>query len=90
MADGGPPAPQPPPVAPPVVPPFPPMQPSPSPTKLAVQPIQPALPQVQPGPIPQLNRSHFKPEFTENQMKMQMHIFSGQMIGWTLMHFQRV
>ena len=33
-------------------------------TQTAVPPGQPAAPPVQPGPIPQLNWSHFKPEFT--------------------------
>ena len=47
MADGGPQAPQ-----PPVVPPAPHVQ-------LPVPPAQP----IQPAPMPQLNWSHFKPEF---------------------------
>ena len=37
-------------------PPAPPAQP-------AALPVQPAVPPVQPGQIPQLNWSHFKPEF---------------------------
>ena len=66
MTDGRPPAPQLPPVVPPVVLPAPPVQlPSP-PTQLTVPPAQliapPAQP-IQPAPMPQLNWSHFKPEF---------------------------
>ena len=52
MADGAPPTPQPPPVPP---------------VQLPAPPAQPALPHtqpIQPGPMPQLNRSHFKTEFT--------------------------
>ena len=56
MVDGGPSAAQPPPVVPTAVPPVPPVQPPAPPTK-------PAVPPVQPGPIPQLNWSHFKPDF---------------------------
>ena len=36
--------------------------PAPS-TQPAVPPVQPAAQPVQPGPMPQLNWSHFKPEF---------------------------
>ena len=39
------------------------MQPPASPTQPAVLPVQPTAPPVQPGPMPQLNWSHFKPEF---------------------------
>ena len=60
MADRGPPTPQPCPVIPPVLPPVPPVQPPASPAQLIVSPRQP----IQPGPMPQLNWSHFKPEFT--------------------------
>ena len=60
------------------------------PTQPFVAAVQSAATLVQPGPMPQLNWSHFKPEFKENQMKMQKHIFLRQMIGWTLMHFQMV
>ena len=31
-----------------------------------------------------LNWSNFKPEFLENQKKMQKHIYYAQMIGWRL------
>ena len=56
MADGGPPAP---PVAP--APPAP----QPPPIVPAVPPAQPILVQsIQPAHVPQLNWSHFKPEFT--------------------------
>ena len=63
MADGRPPAPQPPPVVPPA-----------PPVKLPAPPTQPIVPLVQPiappaqsiqAPVPQLNWSHFKPEFTD-------------------------
>ena len=59
MADGGLPAPQAPPTAPapPAASPAPPTQP-------AALPVQPAAPQIRPGQIPQLNWSHFKPEFS--------------------------
>ena len=60
MADGGPPATQPPPVIPPVVPPVPPVQLPASPA----QPIVPSKQSFQPAPMPQLNWSHFEPEFT--------------------------
>ena len=53
MADGGPPAPQPPPDIPPVVPPVP-----------FAQSIVPLAQPIQPAPMPELNWSHFKPEFT--------------------------
>ena len=60
MADGGPPAlpaPQPPPVTPSVQLLVPPVQPIVPPAQpISTQPIQPA-------PMPQLNWSHFKPEF---------------------------
>ena len=60
MADGRLPAPQPPPVVSPVQLPAP-------PTQLIVSPAQPIAPPtqpIQPEPMPQLNWSHFKPEFT--------------------------
>ena len=60
MADGGPTTPQPPPVMPQVVHPVPPVQPPAPPT----QPIVPSTLPIQPAPMPQLNWSHFKPEFT--------------------------
>ena len=63
MADGRPPAPQP----PPVVPPASPMQLPAPPTQLIVPPAQtipPPTQPIQPAPMPQLNWSHFKPEFT--------------------------
>ena len=65
MADGGPPVPEPPPLAlaPPAAPPASPTQPPASPTQPVAPPIQPASPLVQPCPMPQLNWSHFKPEF---------------------------
>ena len=59
MTDGGPPAPQPPPIIPPVVPPVPPVQALAPPAQPIIPPIQP----IQPAPVPQLNWSHFKPEF---------------------------
>ena len=90
MADGGPPTPQQPPVAPPAVPPVPPMQPPAPPTQLAVPSVQPAVPPLPPSPITQLNWSHFKSEFTGKSYEDVEHIFLGQMIGWTFMHFQRV
>ena len=52
MADGGPPVPQMPPIIPLVVPPAPPVQ-------LPSSPAQP----IQPASLPQLNWSHFKPEY---------------------------
>ena len=62
MADGRPPVPQP----PPHVPPAPPVKlPAPL-TQLIVPPAQPIAPPakpIQPAPVPQLNWSHFKPEF---------------------------
>ena len=59
MADGGSPGPQLPPVVLPVVPPaLPVLPPAPS-----AQPIAPPSWQIQ-APMPQLNLSHFKPEFT--------------------------
>ena len=39
------------------------MPPPAPPTQPAVPPVQPAAPPLQPGPMPQLNWSHFKPEF---------------------------
>ena len=59
MADGGPPAPQPPPVIPLVIPHVFPVQPPAPP----VQPIVPPTQPIHPIPEPQLNWSHFKPEF---------------------------
>ena len=43
----------------PVIPPVPSMQPPAPPAQPAVPPMQP----IQPCPMPQLNWSHFKPEF---------------------------
>ena len=67
MPDGGPSAPQLPPAATalPAVPPASPVQPLAPHMQPAVPPIQPAAPPVQPGSMPQLNWSHFKPEFVE-------------------------
>ena len=65
MADGGPPAP-PAPQPPPVMPPAPPVQLPVPPVQLIVPPAQPIAPPTQPiqsAPMPQLNWSHFKPEF---------------------------
>ena len=45
---------------PPVVPPVPPVQLPAPPAQLITSPPQP----IQPAPMPQLNWSHFKPEFT--------------------------
>ena len=59
MADGGPPAPQPPLGIPAVVPPVSPIQVPAPPAQPLVPPAQP----IQPTPMPQLNWSHFKPEF---------------------------
>ena len=42
-----------------MVPPVPPVQPPAPPSQPIVQPTQP----IQPAPMPQLNWSHFKPEF---------------------------
>ena len=59
MSDRGPPVLQPPPIIPSVVPLVPPMQ-------LIAPPAQPIVPLTQPiqqGSMPQLNWSHFKPEF---------------------------
>ena len=39
---------------------------------------------------PQLNWSHFKPEFQESQKKMQKHTYSEQMIGWAHINFRKV
>ena len=69
MANGGPPAlpvpPAPPPLAPPVpAPVVPPGQLPIPPIQLIVPPAQPIPTQpIQPAHVPQLNRSHFKPEF---------------------------
>ena len=60
MADGGLPVPQP----PPAVPDAPPLQPPVPPTQPAIPLVQPASQPAQPDPMPQLNWSHFKPEFT--------------------------
>ena len=60
MTDGGPPVPQSPPAISPVVPPVPPVQLPAPPAQPIVPPAQP----IQPAPMPQLNWSHFKPEFT--------------------------
>ena len=51
MADGGPPTPQPPPVIPPVV------------LLFLIGSIVPPTQPIQLAPMPQLNWSHFKPEF---------------------------
>ena len=59
MAEEGPPAPQTHPVIPPVVLPPPPVQPLAPPAQTVVSPTQP----IQPGLMPQLNWSHFRPEF---------------------------
>ena len=59
MADEEPPVPQPPPFILPVVPLVPPVQ-LPAPSAQSI--VQPRYP-IQPGPMPQLNWSHFKPEF---------------------------
>ena len=63
MADGGPPAP-PAPQPPPVMPPASPVQPAVPSIQLIVPSAQPIPTQpIQPAPMPQLNWSHFKPEF---------------------------
>ena len=62
MADGRPPTPQLPPAVPPAPPvqlPVPPIQPIIPPAQLIAPPTQPIQ-----SPMPQLNWSHFKPEFT--------------------------
>ena len=75
-------------------PPAPPVPPAPQPP-VPQQPIQPPIPPNQSIPaqliqdMPQLNWSHFIPEFEGNWMKMQKHIFSEQMIGWTHTHISR-
>ena len=38
--------------------------------------------------MPLLNWSHFKPKFSESQMKMQKLIYLGQRIGWTHTDFR--
>ena len=43
------------------------MQPAVSPAQPTTPPVQPAVPAVQPGSMPQLNWSHFKPEFAGKQ-----------------------
>ena len=86
MADGGPPTPQLTPNIPLGVPPVPPVQP-PAPTAL---PVVPPPQPIQPGPLPQLNWSHSNLISQVNQIKMQKHIFSGLMTGWTPMHFKKV
>ena len=58
MADGGPPVPQPPPVILPVLPTAPYVQLPAPPAQLIAPPTQPIQ-----APMPQLNWSHFKPEF---------------------------
>ena len=39
---------------------------------------------------PQLNWSHFKPEYAGRPDKMWKHIYLGQMTGWTHMNFQNM
>ena len=54
-------------------------------------PPAPQVLQVLQQPIPHmstLNWSHFKPKFSENQIKMQKHIHLEQTIGWTLIDFR--
>ena len=58
------------PIIPPVVPPVPSVQLHAPLAQLIVPPTQ----IIQPAPMPQLNCSHFKPEFAGNP-KMQKHIF---------------
>ena len=56
-------------------------------------PQAPQVPQAPQQPIPYmppLNWSHFKPEFSENQTKMQKHISLEQIIGWTLIDLRRM
>ena len=90
MAGGGPPAPQPSSVILPAVPPVPPVQPPVPHVQPAVPLTQPVVPPVQPGPMPQLNWSHFKPEFTGKPDKdAEAHLLE-LMIRWTPMHFQKV
>ena len=64
MADGEPPAPATP-CYTPVVSPAPHVQPPAPPAQHVLPPIQP----IQPGPMPQLNWSHFKPEFSGKPLK---------------------
>ena len=92
MVNEWPPATQPPPAAPPPVPLAPPMQLQAPPTQPAVPPVQLANPGVHQGIMPQLNWSHFKQKFAEkpDEDAEAQNIFTGQMIGWTLMHFNRV
>ena len=47
-----------------MVPPIPPVQSPAPPAQPAVPLAQPVVPPFPPGPMPQLNWSHFKPEFT--------------------------
>ena len=90
MADRGPPAHLPPPVIPPAVCPVPPVPPPAPPAQHAVPPTQPDVPPVQPGPMPQLNWSHFKPEFAgKPEEDLEEHLLRTN-VGWTPMHFQKV
>ena len=84
MADGGPPAPQPLPIAPPA----PPVQQLVPPAQLTVPLAQP-IP-TQPANIPQLNWSHFKPEFAGKPNEDAEAHLLRPMTGWTYMHFQKV
>ena len=61
MEDGIQNAPQPPPVIQPVASPAPPVQLLPPPRQPVISPMQ----QIPPAPMPQLNWSHFKPEFAD-------------------------
>ena len=59
-----------------------------SPVQLPVHAARPIVSPTQPfhpDPMPQLNWSHLSQNSQVNQMKMQKHIFLGQMIGWTHM-----
>ena len=60
------------------------------PIQLPAALAQPAVPPVEPGPMPQLISLTLNLNLQENQIKMQKHIFLGQTIQWTFMHFQRV
>ena len=85
MADSRPAAPQPSSVVPPVSLPAPPTHLIVPPAQAITPPIQP----IQPAPMPQLNWSHFKPEFA-SKPKMWKHIFLGPMTRWTPMLSQKV
>ena len=56
-------------------PPVPQAPPAPQPPPIVPHVLPIPVQAIQPAHVPQLNWSHFKPEFTGKQEKMQRHIF---------------